>query len=384
MVPQSVSFFLLQAIFTITNMYLQVVLKNQGFSYALIGVMFAVFELAGMVGQVSTGKFADASGRLHRTQAVSALFVVVVMAFLIRTDKIPVAFVLLIPLGFFLNSLVTLQDSTANLFGKGQPDVYSVIRSAGTIGCTFFSLVYALLARPVASDNHDIFRFLAFGALAYVFTLPALGKDVAVERRRPVEAKKAGRWFDKPYVIAIGCIFLSRFSLATVRFLPLYALEELGYERITMLQVVSTASEFIAMLGAGYMMRRKNVRPITLLFFASLGCGIRQICYAMMPSVSGVMIGQCFHSLCFGFFQPAMVRFVTLHVRSGHTSEGISLCQSLGSGLGGMLGELACGIIIQAYGYKTMFLVYAVPGFLSAVLFVALKARLNTVEETRR
>lgn len=62
----------------------------------------------------------------------------------------------------------------------------------------------------------------------------------------------------------------------------------------------------------------------------------------------------------------------------------ISLCQSLGSGLGGMLGELACGIIIQAYGYKTMFLVYAVPGFLSAVLFVALKARLNTVEETRR
>ncbi|MCH3908462.1 MAG: MFS transporter [Sphaerochaeta sp.] len=381
MVSQSVSFFLLQAVFTITNMYLQVVLKNQGFSYAMIGVMFAVFELSGMGGQVATGWFVDRTGKMRLTQLVCMAVTVGAMALLIRTGAFLPGLLLLVLLGFFLNSSLTLQDASANQFGKGQPDVYSIIRSAGTIGCTFFSLVYALMARPVASDNQDIFRFLAFGSLLYIPTLLVMGRDTP--RVKPKDAPRSrDRWFDTSFVLAIGCIFLSRFSLATVRFLPLYAIEELGYDRVTMLQVASTASEFVAMLAAGYLMQKKSVQPVTLLFLASVGCIVRQICYALIPSVAGVMIGQCFHSLCFGFFQPAMVRFVTLHVHKDHTAQGLSLCQSLGSGLGGMVGEFACGLLIQAVGYRAMFLWYALPAALSAVLFVVLKARLQTVEET--
>ncbi len=85
MVSQSVSFFLLQAVFTITNMYLQVVLKNQGFSYAMIGVMFAVFELSGMGGQVATGWFVDRTGKMRLTQLVCMAVTVGAMALLIRT-----------------------------------------------------------------------------------------------------------------------------------------------------------------------------------------------------------------------------------------------------------------------------------------------------------
>lgn len=378
---QCASFFLLQAIFTVVNMYLQVILKNQGFSYAVIGIMFAVFELAGMIGQVGTGWFADKTGLLRVTQLSCAVATILGTALLIRLTSIPLAFLVLFPLGFFLNSLITLQDAAANQFGGGKPDVYSKIRACGTIGCTCFSLVYAMISRPAVSDNQDIFLFVAGGAVAYMVSLPFLKTGSETVPRQT--GKRKGGWFDTPYLLAIGCILLSRFSMATTRFIPLYAVEVLGYHKLTMLQVVSTGTEFVAILVTGKLLREKKVRPVTLLMVSSVGVGLRQLCYALMPSVFGMMLGQAFHSLCYGVFQPAVIRFVTLHVKSDHKAEGIALCQSLGSGLGGMLGELFCGLVIQHFGYTVLFFSYAVPAFASAFLLLLLRRYLQKVEVQR-
>jgi len=363
------SFFFLEAIFCIVSPFLQVILRNCGYSYTQIGFLLAVYELSGVAGPLVTGVFVDKTGRMKLTMALSLIISFLGFCVVVFTHKMALTVLSLCFASGFLRSMLTLQDTMAMQRVGGDVQKYSVIRSMGTAGFVFFCLLYTFMHRPYVTDNLDIFRFLSFGFLI-CFCTSCLGKESGAVPQKTKEEEKDGRWFDGAFLLGLGCIALSRFGMSVTSFLSLYMVEELGLDQISLINALAAFSEFFAMLLSGYLMEKRHVSAIVLLFASSLSVVLRLLLYAFVPSLTGVILAQCTHSLSYGVFQPASIMFVHQRVKHTHLAAGISLCLSLGTGLPTMLGDTIGGYVVQSYGYKVLFESFSIPALLSALLFL--------------
>jgi PPP family 3-phenylpropionic acid transporter len=80
------------------------------------------------------------------------------------------------------------------------------------------------------------------------------------------------------------------------------------------------------------------------------------------------LAGQLLHSIGYGFFHPAAIFFVARRVRRSHRTLGMSIYISLGTGLPAVLGSSLGGLIVESFGYRTLFLSYSFFALASALL----------------
>jgi PPP family 3-phenylpropionic acid transporter len=371
------TFFLLQAGMSLSNMYLPMMLKNQAFPYGLIGLTLALHELAGMAGPVVTGRFVDRTGKLKAVTVFCSIAVLVGIFVVAKGVSVPLTMLSFLLVGFFLKSVCTLQDTKALVAAGGNSQGYTYYRSFETLGCVFFSLFYSFLHRPVASDNNSIFTYYAIGSAVYLGFLLFGTKDTPLENETKEEAKKKGVWFDKYFIVGIVFVSLSRFALSSTSFLSLYMVDALDNDEVLLMQAIATAAEYVAMLVIGKLLQRGKLSSTTTLILSSVGVALRLVAYIAIPTLTGVVIGQCLHSLSYGFFQPAAIQFVMEHVQKSRRGEGIALMQAVGSGLPSMLGNSIGGFVIARWGYQGLFGAYSIPALLAAFLFVLLDRRMK-------
>lgn len=377
MVMTSAIFFVSQACFVVLNVYLQVVLRNAGYSYFAIGFGMALLELFGMVGPVVTGSFVDRHG--HVRQSLGVLMALVSCAFFLIVHASWFFLPLLCcgVIGFCNKSQVSLQDALALAKAEGNVDRYAHMRVMGTLGATFFSLLYGFLHVPDASDSRSIFRLVLVASLPYLLLcfFPHSHRNV-----REVHAPKGegSPWCTRSFVICLVLVALSRLAMAGVQYMPLYMVDELGDDRVTLMYACATASEFVAMLVSGKLIERHVLSPLSCMIISSCAIFVRMVLYAAFPSPLGVALAQATHSFCFGFFQPAVVLFVRRLVSPDHQGRGMGYMQSIGTGLMTMVGNLLCGFLVDVSGYRVMFLCCGATALASAVLFWAFRRCLST------
>ncbi|AEV30683.1 arabinose efflux permease family protein [Sphaerochaeta pleomorpha str. Grapes] len=369
------SFFFAYTIFAIVNPYLQIILRNCGYSYQTIGILLALFEGAGILGPLVMGSLADKTQRFKDTILVSTAMTA--LGFILVTQGTSQWIVVsgLLVSAFFLRSIIPIQDTVATSLFEGDAKKYTKVRAFGTLGFVLFSLFYAAIKKPVLSDNASILRYILFGCV--LFFLPVLAWK---EKKRPkrkakkvvVEPKrKKGAFYDSAFVVGLIIIALNRLSMSTVSsFLSLYMVEELHIEALTLVNALAASSEIVAMLIAGRLLQSNKVKPVTLLMISALGMVARLVIYAMVPSIFGIISGQLLHSLGYGVFHPAAVQFVFRRVKKSHRATGMAMYISLGTGLPAMLGSTFGGYVTQFYGYKVLFLSFSFFAALSALLCI--------------
>lgn len=391
MVQLYISFFFVYSIFAIVNPYLQVVLRNSGYSYEAVGVLLGIFEVAGIVGPLIVGRIVDKTGRLKDTVLISTAATSLGLILLARSGPTWVTILALTITAFFLRSLLPLVDTVATNLFNGDAQKYSRIRAFGTLGFVAFSLAYSFLGIPILTDNSSIIMYGLLGCL--LFFIPVLSwKEKKLPKKEKVTTNtkpkrqpfSANPWFDSAFVIGLVIIAFNRLSMAAVTsFFSLYLVEELHIYSISLMNAIGAGSEIILMLLAGYLIQKKGVLPIFLLLISGLGMVLRLLLYARFPTLTGVVIGQLLHSVCFGFFHPAAIQLVARRVKRTHRALGMSMYISLGIGVPTVLGSSLGGVLTEEFGYKVLFESFSVFAMISVVLCLVFwkKMRAPALEE---
>ena len=391
MVQLYISFFFVYSIYAITNPYMQVLLRNSGYSYEAVGLLLGIFEVAGIIGPLVVGRIVDKTGRLKDTVLISTAATSLGLILLVRTGPVWLIVLGLVILAFFFRSLLPLIDTVAiNLF-NGDAQKYSRVRVFGSLGFVVFSLAYAALGLPILTDNSSIIRYALLGCL--LFFLPVLSwKEVRLAKKeQPKTTIKSKRkpfsdnpWFDTAFVIGLIIIAFNRMSMAAVNsFFSLYLVEELHIYSISLMNAIGSGSEIILMLLAGYLIQKKGVLPVFLLLISGLGMVLRLLLYARFPTLAGVVMGQLLHSVCYGFFHPAAIQLVARRVKRTHRAQGMSMYISLGVGLPTVLGSALGGFITEGFGYRVLFESFSIFAMISVVLCLVFwkKMRAPALEE---
>ncbi|HZJ87996.1 MAG TPA: MFS transporter, partial [Sphaerochaeta sp.] len=111
-----------------------------------------------------------------------------------------------------------------------------------------------------------------------------------------------------------------------------------------------------------------KVLPVHLIGISSLALALRYFLYAITPSFGWIIFGQLLNSLCYGFFQPAAIYFIARRVKRSRRTLGMSIFTSVGMGVPAVIGSLIGGVIIQHFGYATLFGSYALVALFSFFL----------------
>lgn len=364
------SFFFVYSIYAIVNPFLQVMLRNMGYSYEMVGVLLSLYEIAGIVGPLLIARQVDTRGTMKGTVLFSTALSSFGMILLMLSSSLWMTIAGLVLVAFFLRSLMPVLDTYTNNLFNGDSQKYTLIRSFGTVGFVFFSLIFAATKRPDLTNNVSIGSYALI--ISSIFFALVLGW-----KREPRKSKiqvldgvqESGLWYDRAFVVGIFIIALNRISMSSVSsFFSLYLVEELQINAISLMNALAAGSEFGAMIIAGILIQRKKALPVHLFIASGLAMMARLVIYAMFPSITGVLAAQLLHSIGYGFFHPAAIYFVARRVKRSHRTLGMSIYISLGTGLPAVLGSSLGGLVVESYGYKTLFLSYSVFALASAVL----------------
>ena len=389
----SVSYFALFAIYGVATPYLQILLRNLGYGPAAVGLFLSLFEIVGIVGPLVLARLADGMGRKREALALSAVLVLLSLPGLAFKAPAWVTGLALAVFSLGLKTLVPVMDSEGISFAQasGQATSYGSMRVMGSLG--FMAAALGLQAFPAFAGGPPWAIALALAATAIVFlaTLPFLGRRESTAMRADMDAmcetsttpraepraatggRAEARRFDRVFVLGLVIMALGRFSIAPISsFISIWSNEELHFPAVGLVWAIAAASEIPLMLLASRIIPKTGAIAIS-----SLALVARLCIYAFVPTAAGLIIGQLLHSLCFGLFQPAAVGFVAERVPPERRATGMAIYAGFGVGLPAVLGSALGGLVIEAAGYKALFLSFTGFALASLFLFAITKKRFS-------
>jgi len=372
MVSLYISFFFVYAIYAVINPFLQVMLRNLGYSYDMVGVLLSIFEVAGIVGPLVLARRIDKRGDMRGALLFGTAFTSLGVAILMFSRIHALTVLGLVVVAFFMRSLLPILDSYVNNLFNGDAQKYTTLRSFGTVGFVFFSLAFALANKPNLESNISIGMYALVGCL--MFFIPVLFWKAEPKRAKGsclLVSEPEGKWYDRAFIVGLVIIAFNRISMSSITsFFSLYLVEELSINAISLMNAIGAGSEYGAMILAGILIQRKKVLPVHLLMISSVAMVVRLLIYAFVPTFGGVLAAQLLHSLCYGFFHPAAIFFVARRVKRSHRTVGMSMYVSLGTGLPAVIGSSLGGLVVEQFGYRSLFMGYSLFALLSLLLSI--------------
>jgi MFS family permease len=190
----------------------------------------------------------------------------------------------------------------------------------------------------------------------------------------------AGRWYGRPLLVLLACAFL--FHLANAAMLTLVA-QKIGQAERSSAPLWLSAGVIITQLvtipiglAVGRWAPRLSRKPIFLIAFAVLP--VRGLLYLAVHSPAGLMALQVLDGVGAGVFGVMLTLVVSDLTRgSGHFNLALGF-GAVAVGLGAALSNLVAGLVAQASGFSTSFVV------LAGVAAAALALFALGMPETRR
>ena len=376
-------------VYGITLPYLPILLRNLGYRAAVVGVLLALAQGAGILGPFLFSRFADRDGR-YKSYIILAYFLAAASApVLVFFSHPAITAVLIVLFAVGFRSVLPLIDAmtTINLGEKGN---YGKIRVGGSISyvCFVLFLQWVPVMRPNTPGN-IAFWICVTSVLALIVTL-SLPARYENRRSRSVDFQtgvsggetKKSIWTPM-FIVGLTSIALSRLAMTPVEsFLPLFLVEDMRWDAVGLMFGLSAISEIPLVYFSNRIIRRFGSMPI--IAFACVMVAVRLTLYVVFPFRAGVIIAQLLHSFCFGLFHPAAVAFISNCVPPEKRSFGMTLYMSVGWGIPMLIGNFIGGFIVDYAGYRSLFASFTVFAILGAVIYVVYRFRESFIKTEGR
>ena len=371
--------------FSVLTPYFQQLLHIYGFKYDQIGYLQGALELMAVLAPPVWGILSDKC-RAPRTVLLTSILCSIPFLWLIgpRTG-IAMALAITLVFGFFHKTAIPLTDGiTFKHFRRNGCD-YGHVRIGGTVGYVIAVCAFERLFH-ISGDATGQRILLILTATfiihsASLLLIPRVPDETYNEK--PQDGSDGDRmpWHIMLTPTFIGVIitaFMARSAMMSYySFFSRYLNEVYGFTNVGYIWLLGSFSEFPLVFFSRQIINKFGVK--TLYIMALIGTVLRLFGFAFDTSVLVVACLQPLHALTFGAYHCSTVTYVSRAFPAKFQGSAQAVYSALTVGLGGLIGSSACGIILNAYGYKAMYMTCSVLALLALIvsLFLNMDGKSN-------
>ena len=338
--------------------YWGIYLQSENFSPSSIGILLSLFQISRIVAPNFWGWLADHTG--HRVKWIKLTSFLGLIGFIgvFWAKGFFWIFLVMSALSLFTSSTLPLAESLTLAHLATTDGHYSRIRLWGSIGFIVASLFLGYL---IDLQGINILLWVLLIAQAIIFFL-----SNTIPEAKEIHHKKndLSIWkiIKTPSVVAllIGCTLMVSAHGVLYNFYSIY-LKEHGYSSATIgwLWAVGVICEIFIFMLMPKILRRYSLKTILLM---SLFLGvIRFILIGASPDhLYLLFIAQMFHAATFGSFHAASIEVIAYFFKGRNQTRGQAIYNSVAYGIGGTVGGLGGGYLIQYLGGQIGFMIAAI------------------------
>jgi PPP family 3-phenylpropionic acid transporter len=360
--------------------YWGIYLQSQNFSPASIGILLSLFQLSRIVAPNFWGWLADHSGHRVKWIKLTSLLGLIGFVGVFWAKGFFWIFLIMLALSLFTSSTLPLAESLTLAHLATSDGHYSRIRLWGSIGFIAASLFLGYL---IDLQGINILLWALLIAQAIIFFL---SNTIPESREIYHEKKDLSIWkiIKTPSVLAllIGCTLMVAAHGVLYNFYSIY-LKEHGYSSATIggLWAIGVICEILIFIWMPKILHRYSVKTILLM---SLFLGvIRFILIGASPDyLYLLLVAQMFHAATFGGFHAAAIEVIAYYFKGRNQARGQAIYNSVAYGIGGTIGGLGGGYLIQYLGGQIGFMSAAISpliGFFVIWFGLKLKIKRNKI-----
>jgi PPP family 3-phenylpropionic acid transporter len=373
----AIFYFLSLAAFSLYATYGSLYFKRRGVSDVQLGLLYAIPAWIGILAPLVWGIISDA---LHQRKLPCFLIhlmtaVLFPLFWFWNGQSFWVLCLLMIIFTIFFRASIPLIDAWTLDHIQQRGGDYGRLRSWGSAGfvVSLLSSLFVLKKSSMseASDLLPIFLvFCVFRVVSafYALTLP----DYRSTGKRPKLNWRSLRVYLHPFALVFFlAVFMSRFLFSPYYTFFTIFLDEQGIaDNLKGLYwIVAVGAEIGLIAVSGRLLKRVGAVPLLLAGLSAMA--IRMFVYSLAPGWYIILTMQLFHALTFGAFHVASVNIINRITpeefrASGQTFNGTLL------GIGGVLGAMAGGICVEAYGIAGMFRIFSIAAAVATISLIVL------------
>jgi len=286
---------------------------------------------------------------------------------------------------------IPVSDSIANRMLLAHPHRYGASRAVGSLGFVVMAVLLQFCTDFSKAKPFETIFWIASPAaalcLAIVFVPGVFGctsdapRDIKHThiRRSFTELANNGmeffHGFSKHYWAGMLLIFLAFLGLTPAnRLLSLYVEEYLNVRASSIMWALSAGAEIPAMLLSNRFIKSFGVTKTMSIATATIV--LRLLTYVLIPNIYGAMAAQLLHFFNYGLFHPAAVYFATHNAPRGKLMISLSIYSLCANSLANILGCFIGGLIIDAFGFPTLFVSFSFFPIIALVMYNVVRRRI--------
>ncbi|QTQ16223.1 MFS transporter [Treponema parvum] len=389
----------------VVNTYLPIILAYVGYDIAKIGVLLSIFDFTGTFAALPCIYLIE-----KRNKYGVDLFFILLPCILLPVPIITVHNFLFSALFMGVYSIgykcmFPVSDTVINNILIGRYNDYGKVRAIGSLSFVLMNIVMQIFLSGRDANSFEMILWMTIPAVltaASLFFVPGLmpplfvkkteqknnikgetadgakkvrhAISVLVVKKHPFLLSSLVSGFSASFWAAMVLLIFAFLAMSPInKFFSLYVTEFLNLNSAPAFWAVHAAVEIPAMIFSGRFIRRFGNEKILCL--CVLAISFRLWTYILFKSFAGALAGQFLNYFTFGLFHPAAISFIAEHVPSKKQVTGLALYAIGANGVGNILGSFAGGIIIEKFGFPTLFLWASFLPPLAVVLFMHLKKK---------
>ena len=347
-------------------------LQSKSFTAFQIGMLLSLFQVSRIFAPNFWGWLADHTNKRARWIKLASFIGCVGYLGIFWADSFFMIFLVMMSMSLFTSSTIPLAESLTLSHMASTNGSYSNIRLWGSVGFIIASFFFGILI-----DRYSVI-ILIWALLFIQLIILFLSFSIPDKKFELISDAKRSIWkiLKKREVIALllGCALMVSSHGLLYNFYSIF-LKEQNYSSslIGILWSIGVIFEIFIFILMPKILSKFNLKEVLLisLFLAV----VRFFLIGYYVDILLVLIlAQILHAATFGSFHVASVELVSIHFNREHHSRGQSIYNSITYGLGGTIGGLGGGIMIDKFGAASTFMLSSILpliGFL--VIFYGLK-----------
>lgn len=368
MIRFALHYFFFFSTYAVITPFFQVFLRARGFDESQVGVLQAIFALAGALGSVGVGHLADRFG-MRRTLLLGSLVAsaaaLAPMSWL-GADTFGLVALLVAMFGITYKSTIPLADALAASELADPTHEYGRARAAGSLGfIVMLWIIWIFNLIDKTSSTSILICFLVTGAISLPFMRALPDRHKAAAHK---ETRGSGH-FDTGFWLLMGVVFLGQLGMAShYSFFSLFLDDVYHVDNPGWIWSLGAFFEMPMLFCGGLLLRRLGVTG--MLACSLIAIAIRMSVYAAAPPLAAIVAAQGLHAFTFGMSHTAAIELIRRKVPRARQGLAMTLYASIVLGMAQMVGAAAGGYLVESRGYSVLYLVYAAPPLIGLALLL--------------
>jgi PPP family 3-phenylpropionic acid transporter len=354
--------------------FLAVYFKSRGLTYIQSGIVFSLISLISIIAQPIMGYIADKYLSKKKVVLINLIACSGLIYLYIFAGGFYSVILATVSLIFFQGSVMSILDAYCYDISDKVPEVnYGQIRLMGSIG---FAVVSLLLGGLIQYFDINV-SFYLYSVLFIISALILSGINYKSSANivRPSASDILEVLKNYKFILFVLSVMVLNITLQAHSNYIAMLIEATGgnVANLGIVWFASALSEIPAFFFGTKLLKKHG--ELNIYIYALILYIIRMLLSAFSTSYVAVIAIQLLQSITYPLYLVSVMQYINIVVPDKIRASGITLLSSLGFGLGGLIGNLGGGFVLQ---YKDPFFLYktmAITCFVSLLIALLLKFR---------